>query len=206
MQLDVDCAVYCYSSYWKTDVFDRVLTAGDVWCGIKHVAGQTVIACRGSTTLEDWMRDFKCEMVFDAELGYVEKGFMEGVHATIEEIVKLDIKTPIIITGHSLGAAHAVLIAALLTTEGYFVSDLVLFGCPRPGSAGLRELIEHLNIRSYRNGNDPVTHVPPCTADMPYADIAPFIEIKSEPIQGDMWFLMKEHHLQAYLVSLCVNS
>jgi pimeloyl-ACP methyl ester carboxylesterase len=68
----------------------------------------------------------------------------------------------VVVTGHSLGAAIAVLCAARLKDErrGENVR-CVAFGCPRVGnSAFARRAEEIVDIERYVVGNDPVTDVP----------------------------------------------
>ena len=65
-----------------------------------------------------------------------------------------------IITGHSLGAAHAAIFAALFTANNLPWKELVTFGCPRPGYQALRNLLCGRAMTAYRNGHDVVPTVP----------------------------------------------
>ena len=72
---------------------------------------------------------------------------------------------PLIICGHSLGAARAVILSALLTLAGRAPIARICFGEPRAGFARLGEILAPIKQqRSYRNhhGNDHdlVTDVP----------------------------------------------
>ena len=66
------------------------------------------------------------------------------------------------LTGHSLGAARACILAGELAALSRPIAELILFGCPRPGFATLASMVQQSvqRIASYRNGNDPVTQVP----------------------------------------------
>jgi triacylglycerol lipase len=61
------------------------------------------------------------------------------------------------VTGHSLGGAMAVLVAAELQPNG----GLHTFGQPRVGNSAFLKTLDGIKYYRYRNNNDAVTAVPP---------------------------------------------
>jgi pimeloyl-ACP methyl ester carboxylesterase len=126
--------------------------------GIAYEVTDSVICCRGSQVTEDWIRDFAVLPRW-TRLGVVHAGFWAGMldlYAAVKGV------TNPVIVGHSLGAAHARLLAGLFILDGKPVRDLVAFASPRPAFANLRRVIEKGGAphRSYRFSNDPVPTVP----------------------------------------------
>jgi pimeloyl-ACP methyl ester carboxylesterase len=202
MTADLDCAIYCYSTYWNTADFDHILNADNVWAGVKILPDKTVIAFRGSTTPQDWFRDFQAKMINDPELGGVEQGFFTGLQATLGAFEKVaDLNKPVVITGHSLGAARALLFAAMLRLLNVHCSATV-FGSPRPGGLKLKYILSDVTIRSFRNNSDPVTMVPVPLPDFEYWHPIDFIQLNPVSVPDDTWILLKDHHIQNYIVGL----
>ena len=141
--------------------FERVISVSSIVGGIVRTDGGTAVIFRGSADLGDWMRDLEADPTELAPLGYVHAGFAEGVPQFLEA-VRPYLSGNLFLAGHSLGAAHACLMAALLGASGIAVQELTLFGCPRPGFTQLGEWVRKnvRTIRSYRNGSDPVPLVP----------------------------------------------
>lgn len=135
---------------------------GNIHCSLRHAGAQDIIAFRGSVDGEDWLRDFKGWPRKHQVLGYCHSGFLEGMNEVAVEISPPQGAMPFIITGHSLGAARALIVAALLAARGKPPLALVTFGTPRPGMAQLSAILieSGFPIRCYRNGEDPVTEVP----------------------------------------------
>lgn len=69
----------------------------------------------------------------------------------------------ILITGHSLGAALAVLCGTELSRRADCEVNVVAFACPRVGNRGFRTLVQHqtnLNVLRVKLDEDPVTQNP----------------------------------------------
>jgi hypothetical protein len=171
-----------------------------------------VIVWRGSVSITDWLQDFNRAALptIDPDLGMVHPGFIAGVRAASTHLLDVCEKAtkPLWITGHSLGAAHAALHAALLTKLGRQIERVVLFGCPRPGYADLRTRLEPVNIHSYRNqcpeGHDLVTDVPVWDGScLYYVDVRAFTTVAvSPPTKIDAWGPLAYHHLWMYLTGV----
>jgi len=95
--------------------------------------------------------------------GRVHRGFyseyekaIPGIKEALAKHNKKGDKT-LWVTGHSLGGAMAVLVAAELKPDG----GLHTFGQPRVGTKGFLSALDGIKYYRYRNNNDAVTAVPP---------------------------------------------
>ena len=132
-----------------------------------------VVAFRGSSSLKNWMTDFrfrhikadlcdKCEVHRGFWTSWIES--RDSVVPAVKLVLALHPKARVVVTGHSLGGAIAVLAAAELRKHGHWV-DLYTFGAPRVGT---KEVAHYLagtlgKGKTYRitNLDDPVPHLPP---------------------------------------------
>jgi triacylglycerol lipase len=144
----------------------------DVQCFLCIQGDELLIAFRGSDSKKDWHTNFLfCKKGIpygnDSSKIRVHTGFLNaykspGVRGKIHGFVTPEIRR-IRITGHSLGAALAVLCAVDLQ---YNFPDrdyeAALFGCPRVGNRAFAESYNRRVFKTLRveNGNDIVTRVP----------------------------------------------
>lgn len=133
----------------------------------------TVAFCGTRRDIRDWLADLKCELIpcyFGGERIYVHSGF----HADVASVwMPLSNRTyaaavaakRIWVTGHSKGAAEAVLFAWLLwRTKAVLVDAVYNFGQPRVGSWEFRrDYAACLGNRTFRvvHDADIVPHAPP---------------------------------------------
>jgi alpha-beta hydrolase superfamily lysophospholipase len=146
----LSAAAYSSPGTWSVGCQRAVLT-GDV------------IAFRGTvpSSIGDWLCDFDAVPVEDQHLGTCHQGFLDGVHELLPFILKdTDPHTPLVITGHSLGGALAVLSAAMLVAMGRPVAGLTTFGAPRAAGDRVRSLLAAVPVVQFRQGDDPVPLVP----------------------------------------------
>lgn len=124
-----------------------------------------LIACRGTepTQINDILADLKMFPVKHHISGRVHRGFyaeydkvIPGIKEALTKHNKKGDKT-VWVTGHSLGGAMAVLVAAELQPNG----GLHTFGQPRVGNAEFLKALDGIKYYRYRNNNDAVTAVPP---------------------------------------------
>ncbi|KAI6702321.1 hypothetical protein NL676_011457 [Syzygium grande] len=143
-----------------------------------------VIALRGTSTCLEWAENFRTKLVpmssADDPDSKVGSGFLSlfktgGAHvpslaeSVIEEVQRLlelykGETLSITITGHSLGAALALLVADELTTRVAELPSLAVFsfGGPRVGNSAFADRIHAKNIKVLRivNDQDLITRVP----------------------------------------------
>lgn len=127
----------------------------------------TIIAIRG-TTYEDILSDLHMRMT-PGPFGHVHSGFLAYSAQAIDVIREYaDLSSgvyekPIILAGHSLGGAAAVLLSAMLGSElGKRLQSVQTFGCPRIGNAAFQAEINRMGCPHHRyvNANDGVAYVP----------------------------------------------
>jgi len=124
-----------------------------------------LVACRGTepTAINDVLADLKMFPVKHHIAGRVHRGFYaeyDKVIPDIKEALKKHDKKgnkTVWVTGHSLGGAMAVLVAAELQPSG----GLHTFGQPRVGNKAFLKSLDGIKYYRYRNNNDIVTAVPP---------------------------------------------
>ena len=161
MITDLNAAKLCQAVYTGPSAsWDKWLEVDGVAAGIMQDRVSTTIAFRGSANVEDWLRDLDEFPEEHPILGHVHSGFLEGMDAFYGDLRPF-LNGKVYITGHSLGAAHACILAGLMR-EYPLIERVVLFGCPRPGFAHLKRLVTAVcgSIASYRNRSDPVPEVP----------------------------------------------
>lgn len=147
--------------------FAHIGTTGGVTWGIRLDSAFRIVVCRGSVTPQDWLRDFESEVATVVNnypsLGYVPYGFGKGLTETYKSVrflLQAQWLSPIIICGHSLGAAHAAELAGMFVADNINVARIVLCGCPKPGMIALSALLSKTGIANYCNARDPVPDVP----------------------------------------------
>lgn len=128
-----------------------------------------IIAFRGTQpeVLNDWLSDIKFAYV-RGPWGHVHKGFSASLNFIWPDLLKTvkQFRTkeqPIWITGHSLGAALAVIASARLYNEKLIPRAVCTFGQPRVGNSKFsNSFFERFNInyRRFVNNSDGVANVP----------------------------------------------
>ena len=186
--VDLAAATYDATADW-----DYLYQTDNVYCGVKNIGGFAVAAFRGSITPLDWLHDLEAVPFSTLDIGMVHSGFYRGIPDAISAIMP-NLKFPLIVTGHSLGAAHAALFGGVLTARGVPVCRIVLCGCPRPGFAALASILSGTPKASYKNRFDPVTDVP---TDPPFEHIDIFKMVNVEPPTDDI-DLLADHAIFRY--------
>ncbi|MGO8916229.1 MAG: lipase family protein [Stellaceae bacterium] len=205
---DIDCVQACADLYQGGAGFDALIEpdADDGVCvGLRRRGDDDLVIFRGSTTVEDWARDFLTiphASTRHPQLGDVHAGFMLGMDDAFATLSPL-LRPSVYVTGHSLGAARATLFCGLLVVAGRPPATRVVFGEPRSGCGSLTTILAGVPGRSYRNAgagrHDLVTDVP---TEPPFGRVTPLTDVFAPPLPGDPWGIFAYHHIQLYQAAL----
>ena len=145
----------CRDSYVDSDV--RFTNVDELRYGVISQDGVNYIVFRGTANALSWLDDFEIFPTHDVDDSLVHKGFLDAAEKLYSHICA-DLATlnqlfPIVVTGHSLGAAIGVIIAKR------FKAPLYTVGCPRVhNQLGCSPIpITHYRVII---GGDPVPKVP----------------------------------------------
>lgn len=210
---DALIASLCASIYSPTaiigqwDHFDPGLDDGVLWA-IRKLPGYDVIVFRGSITPLDWIRDFRA-LTRPTKIGHVHIGFYAGME-TVWAQAKPMINQPVIVTGHSLGAARACILTGLMVADGMAPVRRVTFGEPKPGLLDFAAGIKDVPAACYRNGDDMhhdlVTDLPLSFPPFQYVHPTPVIPVFCKP-DGSLFEQLGAfayHHVELYQTALSV--
>jgi hypothetical protein len=144
---------------WGADGF--VATASD---------GRIAIAFRGteSNRPEDLLVDLFARAKPWPSGGMVHEGFaaaLAHVRPAVDAALRGAGTGPLLVTGHSLGAGLATVLAADLRARA---PRLITFGSPRVGDANFAALIDPATVDRFANCCDMVARVPPEAFDQPH--------------------------------------
>lgn len=162
MLTDLEAAKLCQAVYaGQGATFSGWLDQNGITVGLLYRGSDAVVVFRGTADGEDWLRDVEALPQGTPDLGFVHAGFFEGMREFYNKNKWL-LTGNVTLTGHSLGAARAVLMAGLMAADGKKPARVALFGCPRPGGSKLMSLVRSTGavITSYCNWEDPVPEVP----------------------------------------------
>lgn len=159
---DLELAQACVDSYDPAAHWDQSWIREDIHVGLRHADVCDVIAFRGSVDEADWLADFNGWPRLHPLLGYCHSGFLTGMDTVADELALARTERPVAITGHSLGAARALILAGIWTALENPPAIVVTFGTPRPGMAKLSNILNTggIALKHYKNGPDPVADVP----------------------------------------------
>ena len=177
---------------------------------LRKMGDTLLIAFRGSDSLRDWLgnvRFWKKKVPYDnnsssirVHSGFIDAYKSEEVRNFIQGNVEKDVAR-IRVTGHSLGAAMAVLCAVDMQ---YNFPDrdieVALFGCPRVGNKAFTRSYDKRVFKTLRveNGNDVVTKLP--LALLGYRHVGARVAIGAARVAGAI--SLEAHRPKNYLSNL----
>jgi hypothetical protein len=206
---DLCALIYKPAAPISFDHFDAGEDDGICWA-LKKMPGLDVVIFRGSVTSLDWIRDFRA-LAIKTRIGHVHDGFYAGMEHMWGDLRPL-ISQPCVVTGHSLGAARAAVLAALMVADGVTPFARVVFGEPKPGLIDLAEVIKAVPGRSYRNGDerhhDLVTDVPFTLPPLQFVHPTPIIVVTARPSGSlfERFGVFAYHHVELYQAALAAST
>jgi hypothetical protein len=144
-------------------VIDLPATKNRYMIGTRLSSRRQEIWVRGTANFRNALYDVRYAKRTNEKLGIkLHVGFEKMALAVYQDILpRLHKDFDLVIFGHSLGAAEAVILAMLLDTDGYRVSQVYASGQPRVSDAAGEMKFEHLPILRISNVDDPVPSLPP---------------------------------------------
>lgn len=129
---------------------------------VRQTAAGLVVAFRGSDNADSWETDFDIETIDVAGAGKFHAGFWRAWRAIAVDVLAAINGQPVILVGHSLGAALSIAAALDMTISGNPPATVYGFEPPRVSpDMGARVTLARVDVRLYRNGLDIVPTVPP---------------------------------------------
>ncbi|MBU1044743.1 MAG: lipase family protein [Candidatus Omnitrophica bacterium] len=156
-----------------------------------------ILAFRGTQCIQDWLTDADARFVKNV-WGQVHNGFSKALDSVWREIEKIvskyqDNDQTIWITGHSLGAALAVLATARFLQKNIDINGLYTFGQPRVGNATFARIFNlRFKHRTFRfvNNEDIVTRVPPTALKYEHIGNVFYFDTAGKLHRGIQWWRM----------------
>ena len=168
---------------------------------VSQVNGTQIIAFEGTQSIPEWVGNVlgatpdDTAMQHDA-IGLVHREWYEGVVRVAPDILSYleGLKDySLAFTGHSRGAAHAEIMAAVLTLHGIRIERLSTFGTPRCGR--LNGITKDIPGYLYQNMRDPVFDVP---IYLHHPDGRLQYHVHEPGAEDDPWRFLRDHRPQLY--------
>lgn len=175
MKNELELAQLCAEAYAEVDC-----TIGHLQFIVRTTATARYVAVRGTDfcyqdgNWRDLVRNIRTVPWRHRATGFAHAGYLKGAICLYEHLLKdchhglFD--RPVVVTGHSMGAAVGSLLTQMIEADGHHVARLVLFGSPRVYVFRTPQF--KCDVLHLRNGSDIVTGVHPM-----YKLPAPFIQI-----------------------------
>jgi triacylglycerol lipase len=161
---------------------------------VKHEGDTVFVVFPGTDSIADWQTDLRAGKVEFNSQGRVHEGFDEAHASVIEEVIEQIGKGSrhrrIIVSGHSLGGALAMLCALQLWDCGIVVDAVYTFGAPRVGNGSFtRHYNANLHDETYRieNQDDPVPYLPPWLMGYRHAGTEVLLGERSLTVAPSLW-------------------
>jgi hypothetical protein len=194
----------CAQLYAGTVTWDHLDTGPDdsIYWALKKLDGFDVVVFRGSITAHDWIEDFRAFPTI-TRIGLVHFGFYDGMEKMHMEVSSM-VTQPVMVTGHSLGAARADILCALMVAGGKPPARRAVFGEPRPGMPNFAAFLKDVPGHGYRNadanGHDYVTDVPPqLFGGLYFMHPTPPVDVTASPTGVGPF---RYHHVELYQAAM----
>ncbi len=200
-------------SYRDLEVVDLPATRNRYLVGIA-TSGRQEIVVRGTVNVRNAVYDAEVGMAWSEALGMrVHRGFETMARVLYRDVrPRLDPGRDIVVFGHSLGAAEAVLLGLLLERDGYRVRQVYASGQPKVTDEKGAETHADFPVLRVSCELDPVPFLPPASPERPYAHFGREIVLldgmwyteaavraESEARSGAAWKLIKQTGARAAL-------
>lgn len=138
---------------------------GDAGSASRAILRQTdaglVVAFPGSDNIPCWIADLDAIPIPIPGIGSVHRGFWGAWSAIAPQVIAAVGKKPVILVGHSLGAAIALMSACSMTVAGMNLGAAYGFEPPRVALGdGVSKLLAKVPVFLCKNGNDLVPDLP----------------------------------------------
>ena len=206
MLTDYQIGQYLQAQYDGTLICDYQNRIGVVSVAVKRFLDFTLILNEGTFCLPDWASNFQASMRDVPRIGRVEQGFYENVPETVQALKSfLQPDKPLQIGGHSRGASHTNVMAAVFIDDGWdraMIRRTAIAPARCFDAAGV-EFLKGCHGTAYRNCRDVfdqdfITDVPLHFLGEPYEITDPWTTIDSPAKPDDPWLLFRRHHLSLY--------
>ena len=146
-----------------TDTVKVATTGEDIQYFVERNATQQVVSIRGTANLDNAFEDAEYAESENPQLDiYVHRGFDKAATQLYRELVsELDKAKPLILTGHSLGAAISTLLMMYLHHDGFSLGPSINFGQPKITNRHGADKYSFLPLLRVVDENDVVPLVPP---------------------------------------------
>ena len=176
-----DISIICAEAYQK-QTFEEL--------NIEVLVQDNVIAFRGTDEPLDALRDLRILPLWTRELGWCPAGFLKAAKRLMPKCLSIMMERDlepkdVVLTGHSLGGAVALLVGALMMRDDVKVHEIVTFGAPR---CGRLKILDGVPVTMYRHGKDLVPLVPPLMAR--HCKLLQY---------GDKHSFVKDHYMHHYI-------
>ncbi len=186
-----------WDGYYPESIGQPICWAHKVLCGLNGVPTCRIIVFRGTSSFLDVLADADLELE-EVSIGNIHSGFYNGIKPVVETILSIGDSLPTYVTGHSLGAARAAIVAADINSKSRGkISGKVTWGEPRIGLDLVKEAFLMNVSRSYvmRSGweVDPVTFSPALYDNAPATTV-----IQLAPLSHSVFRPMDLHSMAQY--------
>ncbi len=127
-----------------------------------------VLVFRGSNNVDHWLSNLETIPVKWPDGGWVHKGFADSFQAVFPEVARrlTSFQGPLMITGHSRGAALATMAADRLVSLALYT-----FGSPRVGDTKFCSRYQNKAVYRVVNNRDIVPQVPPSVPGLEFCHV-----------------------------------